>query len=98
MYGSAQVGSQDADDQGMRASILQNAKLEPDTRVAEYEGDLAEFEFVLGDLRPLLTESECEELETLETRLSGVKGDRARLHAVLRDVRYFVQGVLAGSH
>lgn len=68
------------------------------TKTAPVEAEIAigDFEYLISDLRDLLTANECSELEDLEQRLEAARADAELFHAVHRDAQTFVQKVLHG--
>lgn len=58
---------------------------------------MAEFEYLVRDLRPLLTDAEREELDALERRLQRARGHELGWSVVQAEIQAFVRKILASS-
>ena len=72
-----------------------NGRDERSVRKRESFVAMADFEYLLSDLRPLLTDAERGELDGLEHRLELARGDEFRWSAVQADIQNFVRKILA---
>jgi hypothetical protein len=84
-----------ADRYGM-ASLRRKTTQATEPKPVEPEIAIGDFEYLISDLRDLLTANECSELEDLEERLQAARFDTELFHTVHRDAQTFVQKVLHG--
>lgn len=81
----------------MEAPTMQKATSARDLARAssvQPERALADFEYILCDLRPLLTVAECTQLDALEARVEAARTGRLPYHLVHFDVQQFVHAVV----